>query len=110
MSRATEAVAPHFSGNVLVSGLTCADWPVPQEPLTPLRSYTGPPMVIIGTRNDPATPYANSVDLARRLPGSALISYQGDGHTVYASGGVSCVDDQVNRYLIDRTLPNTPDC
>ena len=43
-------------------------------------------------------------------PGSALISYQGDGHTVYGSGGVACVDDQVNRYLIDRTLPTTPDC
>ncbi len=31
-ARAAEVRAPHFSGNVLVSGLTCADWPVPAGP------------------------------------------------------------------------------
>lgn len=103
-SRATEQRAPHFSGNVLVSGLTCADWPAPQQPLTPLRGYTGPPMLILGTTNDPATPYQNSVALVERLPGSVLLTYRGDGHTVYTSG-VPCVDDAVNRYLIDAVLP-----
>ncbi|MHC1561881.1 alpha/beta hydrolase [Actinomycetospora sp. C-140] len=103
-ARATEARAPHFSGNVLVSGLTCADWPAPQEPLTPLENYAGPPMLILGTTNDPATPYQNSVALAGRLPGSALLTYRGDGHTVYTNG-VPCVDDAVNRYLVDGTLP-----
>ena len=103
-SRETELRAPHFSGNVLVSGLTCAAWPAPQQPLTPLEGYAGPPMLILGTTNDPATPYENSVALARRLPGSALLTYQGDGHTVYTNG-VPCVDDAVNRYLLDGTLP-----
>lgn len=103
-ARATELRAPHFSGNVLVSGLTCADWPAPQQPLTPLENYTGPPMLILGTTNDPATPYQNSAALAARLPGSALLTYRGDGHTVYTNG-VPCVDDAVNRYLVDGTLP-----
>src|SRR4051794_39155174 len=103
-ARATEARAPHFSGNVLVSGLTCADWPAPQQPLTPLEGYAGPPMLILGTTNDPATPYQNSVALAARLPGSALLTHRGDGHTVYTDG-VPCVDDAVNRYLLDAVLP-----
>jgi pimeloyl-ACP methyl ester carboxylesterase len=103
-ARAAELRAPHFSGNVLVSGLTCADWPVPQDPLTPPSGAGLPPLLIIGTTNDPATPYANSQNLARRLLGSTLLTYRGDGHTVYGQG-VSCVDDQVNRYLISLTPP-----
>jgi pimeloyl-ACP methyl ester carboxylesterase len=103
-ARVTESRAPHFSGNVLVSGLTCSDWPAPQQPLTPLENYAGPPMLIIGTTNDPATPYQNSVALAQRVPGSALLTYRGEGHTVYTNG-VPCVDDTVNRYLLDGVLP-----
>ncbi|HSK61730.1 MAG TPA: alpha/beta fold hydrolase [Actinomycetospora sp.] len=103
-ARATEARAPHFSGNVLISGLTCAAWPAPQQPLTPLENYLGPPMLILGTTDDPATPYQNSVALAQRLPGSALLTYRGDGHTVYTNG-VPCIDDAVNRYLVETTLP-----
>ena len=44
-------------------------------------------------------------NLARRLPGSALLTYRGDGHTIYGQGQ-TCVDDQVNRYLISLTLPS----
>jgi hypothetical protein len=61
-------------------------------------------MLILGTTDDPATPYQNSVALAQRLPGSALLTYRGDGHTVYTNG-VPCIDDAVNRYLLETTLP-----
>jgi pimeloyl-ACP methyl ester carboxylesterase len=103
-ARAAEVRAPHFSGNVLVSGLTCADWPVPPDPLTPPTGKGLAPALVIGTTNDPATPYQNSVALVGRLPGSALLTHRGDGHTVYGQG-VSCVDDQVNRYLTALMLP-----
>jgi pimeloyl-ACP methyl ester carboxylesterase len=103
-ARAAEARAPHFSGNVLVSGLTCAGWPVPQDPLTPPTGQGLAPTLVIGTTNDPATPYQNSVKLVSQLPGSALLTHRGDGHTVYGQGN-TCVDDQVNRYLTDLTLP-----
>ena len=36
--------------------------------------------------------------------GSALLTYRGEGHTVYTNG-VPCVDDAVNRYLLDAVLP-----
>lgn len=108
-ARQTAQQAPHFSGNVLISGLTCADWPTPQQVLTPLTGYSGPPLLVIGTTNDPATPYQNSVGLARSLPGSALLTYRGDGHTAYGSGR-PCVDGQVDKYLNDLTLPANPTC
>lgn len=102
--RASAARVPHFVGNVLVSALTCAGWPVPQDPLTPPTGVGLPPVLVVGTTNDPATPYRNSVALAARLPGSALLTYRGDGHTVVGQG-VPCVDSAATRYLIDRLLP-----
>ena len=103
-ARAAELRAPHFSGNVLVSGLTCAQWPVPQDPLTPPSGAGLPPTLVLGTTNDPATPYQNSVSLVGRLPGSALLTNRGDGHTIYGQGK-PCIDTQVNAYLISLALP-----
>lgn len=109
-SRATKAQARHFSGNVMVSGLTCAGWPAPQQVLTPLTGYRGPQLLVLGTTNDPATPYQNSVNLVRSLPGSAvLLTNQGDGHTAYTNGK-PCIDDQVNQYLLEARPPSTPTC
>ena len=102
--RASEARVPHFIGNVLVSALTCAGWPVPQDPLTPPTGAGLPPVLVVGTTNDPATPYRNSVALAARLPGSGLLTHTGDGHTVVGQG-VPCVDSAATRYLVDRVLP-----
>ena len=38
------------------------------------------------------------------------ISYEGEGHTIYAQG-VTCVDDTVDAYFIDGTVPTEdPNC
>jgi len=38
------------------------------------------------------------------------VSYEGEGHTVYASG-VTCVDDTVDAYLLRGTVPaSDPRC
>src|SRR5699024_4404008 len=53
-----------------------------------------PPIVVIGTTRDPATPHEWADALSEQLDSGVLISYDGDGHTAY--GGVSaCVDDAV---------------
>ncbi|MGH3726761.1 MAG: alpha/beta hydrolase [Mycobacterium sp.] len=82
----------------------CAFWPVPptSSPHTP--STPGlPPVVVISTTHDPATPYEAGVALAQQLNGS-LISYEGTQHTV-AFNGEACVDDVVTRYFVDGTVP-----
>jgi hypothetical protein len=68
------------------------------------------PIMVIGTTNDPATPYANAQSLAKQLSSGFLVTYQGEGHTIYAHG-VACVDDTVDAYLISGTVPETdPRC
>ena len=65
---------------------------------------------MIGTTNDPATPYAQSVSLAKQLSSGFLFTHHGEGHTVYAQGD-TCIDTNVDTYLLTGKLPaSDPDC
>ena len=69
-----------------------------------------PPILVIGTTNDPATPYAQSVALADELESGVLITYNGEGHTVYGNG-VACIDDTVDDYFVNDVVPSAdPNC
>ncbi|MFC7643904.1 alpha/beta hydrolase [Streptosporangium lutulentum] len=84
---------------------TCAYWPVKSTATDqPLHAEGAPPIVVVGTTRDPATPYKWAQALASQLSSGVLISYDGDGHTAYRMGS-SCVDQLVDRYLISRTAP-----
>lgn len=77
------------------------------EPLLPLDDgdIAGvPPVLVIGTTNDPATPYEQSEEATRLIEGSVLLTYEGDVHTAYRSIS-SCVDDTATAYLVDLTVP-----
>jgi pimeloyl-ACP methyl ester carboxylesterase len=85
----------------------CSNWPFPVPELPTTYDAEGAdPILVIGTSNDPATPYANAVSLSEQLSSGVLISYEGEGHTIYAQG-VSCVDDTVDAYFIDGTVPDS---
>ena len=66
--------------------LTCALWPVAPAPQQPSIDGDGaPPIVVIGTTGDPATPYEYAVDMADRLKSGVLVTYRGEGHLAYGS-------------------------
>ena len=88
----------------------CAFWPVPPtgEPHTP-DVQDLPPVLVVSTTGDPATPYEAGVELADRL-GGVLVTFEGTQHTVVLDGN-ECVDDAVIGYLVDLTVPaNDPHC
>ena len=83
----------------------CRNWPVPATGKPhPVRAVGAPPIVLIGTTGDPATPYVWAQRVAEQLPGSRLITLQGQGHTAYPDH-VACVNDPVDRFLLTGTLP-----
>ncbi len=43
---------------------------------------------------------------SKQLSSGVLISYEGEGHTIYAQG-VACVDVAVDAYFIDGTVPSS---
>jgi pimeloyl-ACP methyl ester carboxylesterase len=103
--------APRFGPLIALSGTICADWPVPPVGAPQRVTAPGsPPVVVIGTTGDPATPYAWSVSLADQLDRGVLVTYRGDGHTVYRAGSSACVRDVVDHYLVTTVAPPATTC
>lgn len=85
--------------------LTCSVWPVKQVvPQQRLTADGAPPILVIGTTNDPATPYEWAKGLASQLSSGVLLTREGNGHTGYKQGS-KCVDTAVDRYLVTGTPP-----
>ncbi len=86
--------------------VTCSNWPYPVAELpTSFEADGAPPILVVGTTNDPATPYAQAVSLSKQLSSGVLVTYQGEGHTIYAQG-VACVDNTVDAYFLKGTVPS----
>ncbi|MGN6444259.1 alpha/beta hydrolase [Amnibacterium sp.] len=88
----------------------CGHWPVPVEGSVHRITAAGaPPIVVLGTTGDPATPYAWAQSLAGQLPGGVLLSLRGEGHTAYRNG-VACINDRVDRFFVSGALPKPITC
>jgi pimeloyl-ACP methyl ester carboxylesterase len=84
----------------------CAFWPVPPTSKAgPVEAPGLPPVLVVSSTGDPATPYEDGVSLAQQLRAS-LLTVQNDGHTVALQGINSCADAITVRYLVDLTLPD----
>ena len=76
--------------------------PIPSRRRRPVRTL--PPVLVISTVGDPATPYESGVAVADHLATGVLLTYEGDGHTIAFSGS-DCIDDAVVRYLVELVPP-----
>jgi pimeloyl-ACP methyl ester carboxylesterase len=77
--------------------------PPESEQLGDVRAAGTKPILIVGTTEDPATPYAGARDLVNRLAGSRLLTFESTEHTAYLR--TSCIDDAVDAYLLHGKLP-----
>jgi pimeloyl-ACP methyl ester carboxylesterase len=93
-----------FGAAIMWGSLPCAYWPVRPAAPVRLRAAGAPPILVVGTTRDPATPFRSAQALARDLKSGVLLGWNGDGHTAYMMGS-SCVDTAVDRYLISLVAP-----
>jgi pimeloyl-ACP methyl ester carboxylesterase len=99
-----DALSPRFGAAAANEMLPCAFWPVASRPVTgDVRAEGSPPILVIGTTGDAATPLAQAERVAATLADGHLLVYEGDAHTAY--GRVDCIDDAVHHYLLDGALP-----
>jgi len=92
--------------------LLCANWPFQYAgpPITTLTGKGAPPVLVVATTGDPATPYEWGVALADQLESATLITFNGEGHTAYGQGN-ECIVSTVDEYFLKGTVPPTdPDC
>ncbi|HVH22149.1 MAG TPA: alpha/beta hydrolase [Pseudonocardia sp.] len=88
----------------------CAFWPVPPTSQPHRTSVTGlPPVLVISTTGDPATPYQAGVELAAELH-AELVTFEGNQHTIALQGN-DCIDSLVAQYLVELRMPSgSPRC
>ena len=83
----------------------CAELPYhPKANPGPYRAKGSAPIVVIGTKHDPATPYSWAQNMRKTLDNSVLLTREGDGHAAYG-GGSSCIDSAVDKYLLTGEVP-----
>ncbi|USX56544.1 alpha/beta fold hydrolase [Lentzea sp. HUAS12] len=76
--------------------------PPKAEKVEPLKS--APPIVVLSTANDASTPAPGTEHAAQRLPGSALVAWQGSGHGALGLSG--CATTAARDYLVDAKVPS----
>ena len=71
--------------------------------LGPFDHETANPVLVVGTRYDPATRYEGAVTVDELLPDSALLTVNGWGHTsLFLS---ACADAAISEYFLDGRTP-----
>jgi pimeloyl-ACP methyl ester carboxylesterase len=99
---------PLFGSSLALGLLGCEQWQAPRHPLPPVRAAGAPPILVIGTVHDPATPYASAQVLARQLVSGTLLTWNGEGHTAYPK--TACVRQAVDSYLVTVKPPHAASC
>ncbi|WP_235959205.1 alpha/beta hydrolase [Actinomadura macrotermitis] len=98
--------APHVRLNPLADDAFIACLGRPAKPLDPQRpSFVkfAPPSLIVSGTGDPATVRPWAVNVNRQTSRSALLTYQGTGHGVYALS--PCARTAVDAYLLTGRQP-----
>jgi pimeloyl-ACP methyl ester carboxylesterase len=94
---------PLFGTSLAVGMVSCAVWPAKRDPYPTGKAVGAPPIVVVGTVNDPATPYAQTAKLANMLGVGRVVTWQGQGHTAYPQ--TTCIRAAVDAYLIGLSVP-----
>jgi len=104
-ARAQDRQFPYFGRPWTWASSICQPWPGWDDDHFdgPWNHTTANPVLVVGNRFDPATPYHGAVTVDRLLPRSRLLTLAGWGHTsLFVS---SCVDAWVSRYLLTTRVP-----
>lgn len=94
---------PLFGALIAERLALCSPWTVPSGPLPTPTARNAPPIVVLGTANDPVTPLQGTERAAHQLVESVLLSWQGAGHGAVGVSG--CATDAALRFLTDGQVP-----
>lgn len=94
---------PLFGAPLATGLLSCEFWPGQRDPYPTGPATGAPPILVVGTTGDPATPYEQTPKLAEMLGVGVVLTWQGEGHTAYPQ--TKCITSAVDAYLIDLKSP-----
>lgn len=100
---ATAAASPRFGRHLANELVPCAFWPAGQPPAAVVDADGAPPILVLASTGDAATPYDDGVRVAAALTSARLLPVDLAGHV--AIGDSPCATEAVTRYLVDLALP-----
>lgn len=104
LAEASKAHAPVFGPVFAWAALSCGMWSVPATlEVKPTRAAGAPPIMVVGTTGDPATPQAWAEALAGQLERGILVLRRGAEHVAYYYS--ACVRRYVDAYIVDGRPP-----
>ena len=92
-------MAPHMG-----MSYACEFWTADSAPQLKLTGEGAPPILVVGTTGDSATPYEQAVSMAEQLESGTLLTLEGAGHGA-VSGANQCIADAVDKFLYEGTPP-----
>jgi pimeloyl-ACP methyl ester carboxylesterase len=103
---AISGAAPTLGASVGNELLPCAFWPVPPSEASSLLEWPPslPPILLVASTADAATPLDDAVRVQQSLPSSVLLVRDGPGHTSF--GASRCVQAAVTAYFVDLVVPD----
>jgi pimeloyl-ACP methyl ester carboxylesterase len=96
---------PPWGGSWAVTSCVGMPKPARGDKLGDVRVRGAPPILVVGTTGDPATPYAGAESMVKRIPGSQLLTFDSTEHTAFGRAISTCIDDAVDTYLVDGVMP-----
>ena len=100
---AAAKVSPRFGAALSNELLPCAYLPASSYEPHAVSAPGAPPILVVGSTGDVATPYEQAVAVARRLERGVLLTVELEGHI--AIGASDCADEAIARYLVDGVPP-----
>jgi len=100
-----EKISPAFGRLMAWGALNCTDWPLKtKNSQIDIKAEGAPPILVVGTTGDPATPYEWAEALAEQLDSGLLVTREGDGHTGFHSGN-PCIDSIIDNFFLNGDEP-----
>jgi pimeloyl-ACP methyl ester carboxylesterase len=101
LTQAAPVIGPYMA----YGDVGCGNWPYKSTyERGPIAAKGSAPILVVGTTNDPATPYVWAKNLAGELENGHLLTYKGEGHTAYNKSN-ACVNGTVDAFLLKGTIP-----
>jgi pimeloyl-ACP methyl ester carboxylesterase len=96
---------PNFGWLMATALQLCDTFPVQRDLIPSSVPASVPPVLIVGSVHDPATPYVWAQRMHAALDGSRLVTYGGAAHVAWNFTKSACVDSAVNAYVLTGNPP-----
>jgi pimeloyl-ACP methyl ester carboxylesterase len=96
-------VAPRLAPEGSIGSYFCTFFPPSADPRVDLTAAGAPPILVVGTTGDPATPLKGARVMADTLENGVLLVVDADEHTGYSVN--DCSRSTIERYLTDLEVP-----